>query len=76
VRFQVGFFHRAYQDHGGARRRTALLAAIRQVDTQVLIGDIRNANDLELVGELNPDYVQGRWLDERTNPAEGLRKTG
>jgi EAL domain-containing protein (putative c-di-GMP-specific phosphodiesterase class I) len=66
VRFQVGFFHRAYQDHGGGRR-AALLAAIRQVDTQVLIGDIRNANDLELLGELNPDYVQGLWLDDRTH---------
>jgi len=76
VRFQVGFFQRAYQDHGGGRRRTALLAAIRQVDTQVLIGDIRSASNLELIHALNPDYVQGPLLDQRTMQAEALLKVG
>ena len=64
------------QDHGGDRRRTALLAAIRQVDTQVLIGDIRSANDLELIHALNPDYVQGLLLDQRAMQAEALLKVG
>jgi EAL domain-containing protein (putative c-di-GMP-specific phosphodiesterase class I) len=63
VRFSAGFFLRAYQDHGGQRRRNALFAAIRHVDTQVLIGGVRADSEAEIIGIINPDYVQGSWYD-------------
>lgn len=67
VRFSAGFFLRAYQDHGGSRRRNALFAAIRHVDTQVLIGGVRANSEAEIIGIINPDYVQGRWYETQTS---------
>ena len=65
VRFEAGFFHRAYQNHGGQRRRTALFTAIRQVDTQVLIGGIRSETEAQGIASIHPDYVQGSWYEQR-----------
>lgn len=65
VRFEAGFFHRAYQVHGGQRRRTALFTAIRQVDTQVLISGVRSETDAQWVAPIHPDYVQGAWYEQR-----------
>lgn len=64
VRFNAGFFHKAYQDKTGQRRRAALLPAIRQVDTQVLIGAVKSASDAQLIRQLAPDYVEGSWFDQ------------
>ncbi len=64
VRFNAGFFHKAYQDSNGHRRRSTLLSAIRHVDTQVLIGSVKSELDANLTRQLNPDYVQGSWYDE------------
>jgi EAL domain-containing protein (putative c-di-GMP-specific phosphodiesterase class I) len=76
VRFNAGFFQRTYQDHGGQRRRNSLIAAIRHVDTQVLIGDIRTDSEAEIVGIINPDYVQGSWYETRPSLVSNLRKAG
>jgi hypothetical protein len=33
------------------------------VDTQVLIGGVRADSEAEIIGIINPDYVQGSWYD-------------
>ena len=64
VRFNAGFFRKAYQEKGGHRRRAALLYAIRQVDTQILVGSVKSELDARAAELIHPDYVQGRWYDE------------
>lgn len=64
MRFNARFFRRSYQDHGGKRLLSMLLSAIRQVDTQILIDNIRTGDDDALIRSLRPDYVQGSWYEE------------
>lgn len=63
VRFNTGFFHKAYRNPGGERQRSALFSAIRHVDIQVLLAGVHAESDANLAAALSPDYVQGRWYD-------------
>ncbi|MFN5745288.1 MAG: hypothetical protein ACK443_04285 [Methylococcaceae bacterium] len=66
-RFNAAFFHNARADKLKDRRRHALLSALRQVDTQILLSGIRNPADTRLAEDIRPDYVEGDWYDEGLN---------
>ena len=72
VRFDAGFFRRAYQNRGGQRQRAALLSAIRYVDTQILVDSVKTRSDVELIAAIRPDYVQGPWYEGRVAPSDWL----
>lgn len=59
--FDVGFIHRSQRNPGEQRRLSTLFSAIRQVDTQILVANIRSATDHDRIRPLRPDYVQGSW---------------
>lgn len=67
VGFDAGFFQRSYRNPGGQRSLSALLSAIRQVDTQILVGNIRTLEDIDRIRPLGPDYVQGDWYEAAAN---------
>jgi len=74
MRFNAGFFHRAYQDHGGQRRRNSLIQTIRHVDTQVLIGGVSTDSEAEITGVINPDFVQGSWYENQKTLISPMRR--
>jgi EAL domain-containing protein (putative c-di-GMP-specific phosphodiesterase class I) len=66
-RFNAAFFHNTRVDKHEGWRRQALLSALRQVDTQIVLGGITNTADAQLAEDIRPDYVQGGWYDEGLN---------
>ncbi|MFZ4655296.1 MAG: hypothetical protein ACOYLM_13175 [Methylococcaceae bacterium] len=74
IRFSSLFFHRNYQEPGGLRRRNALLAALRQIDTEVFLDAIKDQGDADLAEAIRPDHAQGPWLDAQNRVVEPLLK--
>lgn len=74
IRFSASFLDRAYPASIDKKRRSSLLSAIRQVDTQVLVASIKTEADGKLMELVFPDYVQGVWYDKRLEAAPPLLK--
>jgi EAL domain-containing protein (putative c-di-GMP-specific phosphodiesterase class I) len=76
VRFDCAFFRGGQRGDAADRRRASLLAAIRRLDTQLLIEGVRDETDGQLVRILHADYVAGAYYEQGEGEiGERLRQT-
>lgn len=63
LRFPISFFQKHFGGYDGHRRKVLLLSALRQIDTQILVGKIDSNEGHEHALLLQPDLVEGSWYD-------------
>lgn len=67
LRFSIRSFQEHFGGYDGHRRKVLLLSALRQIDTQILVGKIESSEGHEHALLLKPDLVEGSWYDSHPN---------
>jgi hypothetical protein len=67
VRFSINFFQQHFDGYEGSQRKGQLLRALRQIDTQILLGKIDDGEKQEQARLIQPDLVEGIWYESATH---------